>query len=313
MSKIVKVKFSPISPNDELVEYVVCNCNFCNKQSSIKIENYKNILKLGHQRYYCSFCLRNNFTYKRKNNVLILDFKGIIGFYVNQLYPDDLWLTDIIDYIQKHYIVGSRNPTFFCDRETMLWFIDFSKIGNSKHKINVEQVINSVNNIIDSFELNKNLPSIDEKFLKEKYSKAINEFYSFRKRPEDKVILSPTLKGCTHHYKYNNVDWELTKDFHISFFLSNETIDKFEELSIVTEDLKTPLNSELTVLVKKRKINSETFWEGVVKLPGLAKSKISTKEGKTVFETKNSLSATARYTAKALGLKIKFQEETSKV
>lgn len=305
-NKVIKIQLAPVEKTGDILENILAVCNFCEKSSEIPLENYKNCLRLGHNRYYCSFCLKHGFTYKSKKDILLLDFKGIIGFYVYYLFEEKkIYFAQILNHIKKHDLIGRKNPVFYYDIETLTWYVDFRKVGNSVHKISITSVNKTISDIIDSFNLN-NVTAVGVDKFKEKYFEATNEFYNKRKRPEGKRILSPTLKNCAFRA---NIDWEETKNIVIPAKYHSEItpVSKVSNfLGCWSEDLNERLVDTLTVHVKKKMFRGVSGWEGLIELPGV-KTKLINKDGSSFFEKKIDLSNQARFTAKKLGLKTKFE------
>lgn len=305
MSKVVKVSMESINSND-VFNYIFARCNFCHKDSVMKETTYKDAFQLGHGYFYCPFCVRNRFNYKKREHILLMDFKGIIGFYINYLYSEGtIYNFQIIDYIRKHSITGLKNPIFSYDHESMLWFVDFTRVGNTKNKVPIESVIQNTKNIIQSFDVNKNIKNCNPQKILDKYEESINDFYVSRKRPEGKRILSPTLKNCTYRAQ---IDWDLTKEFkfnQVDLFpveTHNLKIDQY------VKELDEPLIQELNVTIKERKLKGVKGYEGHVEIPGISLSKLATKDGTTLFTERKSLLLLAKKTAKKLGLKLVIQE-----
>jgi Cdc6-like AAA superfamily ATPase len=94
----------------------------------------------------------------------------------------------------------------------MLWFVDFNRIGRSSKKIRINEVLRTVVNILVCFNLPINVPGIKTAKVYQKYQTAITKFYSTRFRPNNKLMLIPTLSGCgiIENKKY---DVEGTRDF----------------------------------------------------------------------------------------------------
>jgi len=311
MSKVVKVSMEPIDSKSGIFEFVVARCNFCQKESGMKEDDYKNIVKLGHGHFYCPFCLRNRFNHKKKGHVLLMDFRGIVGFYLHYLYDEGvIWYAQILDYVRKHSVAGLRNPVFSYDHESMLWFVDFSRIGSDKHKVPIEIVHLTVKDIIDSFDVARNVKSCNPSKILEKYTEAIDEYYKTRKRPEGKRILSPTLKNCAYDA---NADWDATKVFDITTETESFIPVGYNRKEVLpyTQDLTDSVVIELSVIVKRRKSQGEYIgWEGYTELPGISRTKLSAKDGKTIFEERKSLVQLARKAARKLGLKVKIEGAT---
>lgn len=65
----------------------------------------------------------------------------------------------------------------------------------------------------------------------------------------------------------------------------------------------------LTVTVKERSSKGQTTgFEGTVDVPGLRRTKLARKDGKTLFDTTGALKTTARAVGKRLGLTVEYTE-----
>lgn len=113
--------------------------------------------------------------------------------YIQANNAQKLWISQIEDYIEVHYRAGSVNPLFLYDPVTMLWFVNFSKIGTSKKKVPIEEVIKTIVSILATFNLSEMIPGINMSYLYTKYKDAVNGFYKKRFRPKDRRMLIPTL------------------------------------------------------------------------------------------------------------------------
>lgn len=221
--KVHDVEIEPITTDttEELSNTFYRNCNFCNKIVRINTKKLKSCLQLSGNKFFCPFCLRNNFHHKLSNNVLIMSFRGIIGYYYWDLYRGNskksIWYSQIKNLIDLHITIGLQSPVFYYDPLTYLWFIDFNKIGNGKKKLPIEEVKVVTKSILGVFNLNIHT-CVSEKEVWKKFEQAIDLYYSQRKRPKNKRMLIPTLVGiCGHHYK--EVFWEKTRSFSPSSFV----------------------------------------------------------------------------------------------
>lgn len=193
---ISKIILNPLpkTPSGELCEKIYCKCNFCEKTCEVFPDQFSPINKLsGEGNFYCAFCLRHNFHTKNSKNILILSFRGIIAqfYYQNYITQQMMYISQIEDFIESHQKAGLVNPCFSYDPETMLWFIDFSKIGNTKKKIPIEEIYKTVLSILVSFNLFEFSANMSGMY--KKYKDAIELFYTKRQRPENKKMLIPTL------------------------------------------------------------------------------------------------------------------------
>jgi hypothetical protein len=68
----------------------------------------------------------------------------------------------------------------------------------------------------------------------------------------------------------------------------------------------------ITLNVKVRE-NKAKGWEGTVSVPGLKSTKLSRKDGTTLFPTRGALNAAARGIGKKLGVQVEYDEPGKKV
>jgi hypothetical protein len=195
---ISKIILNPLpeTSSGELCEKIYCKCNFCEKSCEVFTDHSSSINKLsGEGNFYCSFCLRHNFHTKNNKNVLILSFRSIVAQYYYQHYLNQgaIYISEIEDFIESHQKAGLVNPCFSYDPETMLWFIDFAKVGNTKKKIPIEEIYKTVLSILLSFNLSEVSRGVSLSSMYIKYKDAIELFYTHRRRPENKKMLIPTL------------------------------------------------------------------------------------------------------------------------
>jgi len=192
------------------------NCQFCEKLVQIDSGNFSSCIKIGGGKFYCPFCLRNNFHHKTSKNILTFSFRGIIGYYYYKFYIDQqavkkLWFTQIKDYVHQHAYAGLSSPVLIYDPHTFLWFADFNKIGNHNRKAPFKEVKSVIHSIFDVFEVDKFLTTHAKDEYWGKYTKALDAFYEKRQRPKDKRMLIPTM--C-HHWQKDQVDFfEKTRTF----------------------------------------------------------------------------------------------------
>lgn len=184
--------------NDQKLECentnVFCKCYFCEKETKILKE--KTVFSLR-DKFYCTFCLRNKHYQKDSKNILITSFRGIIGYYYYAFHylPKNayIFISEIWDYIHLHQEIGLKNPIFYYDPDSFLWFIDFNRVGKTNKKIPIEKVLTTINEILLCFNLFELIRDIQPHKLYLKYEEAILKFYHQRQRPEDMKILSPSL------------------------------------------------------------------------------------------------------------------------
>lgn len=194
----VKLKSLPEPSSGELSENVFRKCHFCDKNCR-SFSQLPFLYRLcGPGNFYCPFCLRHDLHTKNNKDFLILSFRSIIGSFYFQNYltaqgGKRLWISEIEDYIYAHQAAGLMNPVFLYDPETMLWFINFSKVGTSKKKIPIEEVHKTILNILVSFNLAQNFPGTSLSAFYSKYHEAIESFYRKRFRPENRRMLIPSI------------------------------------------------------------------------------------------------------------------------
>lgn len=211
------IKLNPIQDKlgGELAEIIYYECQFCQKNVGLYQEQRKLCEKLSGKNFYCSFCLQNGLNYKSNQHILIMSFKGIIGYYYHVLHRQNkvLYQSQIIDYVELHRQAGLLNPVFRYDPESFLWFVDFSKIGRGQKKIPIKEALKTVVNILTCFELPRNIDHIYTSKIFKKYNEAMVKFYSERYRPPNRKILAPTLSGCGGQCDNRNVDHEEMREF----------------------------------------------------------------------------------------------------
>lgn len=181
---VSEIQIKPItnSQSEELCEKVYRKCSFCSKkcqQSSIlnKIS--------GDKGFHCTFCLRNNFHTKINRDIFILSFRQIIAHLYSQHYlcePKKFWLSEIEDLINLHQKIGLKNPVFNYDPETMLWFINFSKVGSGKKQIPITEVLKIIIQILACFNFSENIPTLEIHKFYQKYKIAIENFFHQRQK-----------------------------------------------------------------------------------------------------------------------------------
>lgn len=204
--------------NGKLAETVYHECNFCHKTVGLHALNREICDKLSGNFFFCPFCLRHGLNTKNNKDFLVLSFRAIIGYFYYSLYLHKLRIggsvmrfAEIQDYIDSHVEVGLQNPLFSYDPETMLWFVDFSKVGRGNKKVPIKDIQKTVLNIIACFNLKIHFPHTDIHPMVEKYQEAIDKFYSHRYRPEGVRFLIPTLQGIGGDTK--NFKMETSRSF----------------------------------------------------------------------------------------------------
>ncbi len=187
--------------NGELAEKIYYDCCFCGQ--SVKLDTFyqKIHTRLSKPDFYCSFCLRHGHNTKNNKHVLPLSFRSIVGYYYNAFYKSPnqgrkMWLSNIKDYIANHEKIGLANPVFSYNPQSMLWFIDFNKVGKKLKKVHIGEVAKTISQILTSFDIQTYLPYIQMDKFYLKYRDALHKFYSYRQRPANRRILIPTFSGC---------------------------------------------------------------------------------------------------------------------
>jgi hypothetical protein len=217
------IKLHPIKEklNGELAETIYYNCCFCQKTVGLYPDQRKICEKLSGTRFYCQQCLQKRFDTKNNQHVLMLSFRGIIGFYYYNLHLSQkkLYHSQIEDFIESHEQTGLQNPLFQYDPDTFVWFIDFSRVGRGKKKIAINEVLKTTINILSCFNLTQNIDNIKVSKMFFKYEEAILKFHQSRYRPANKKILVPTLINCGGMCDHQNVDHDMFKNFTKDNFL----------------------------------------------------------------------------------------------
>ncbi|RDJ35519.1 MAG: hypothetical protein DWQ19_11930 [Crenarchaeota archaeon] len=216
-----EVELKPIQEelNGELSEIIYYECQFCQKNVGLRSHQRKICERLSGQQFYCNYCLQNNLNTKNNRHILIMSFKPILGFYFYSMYIDKkkLYLSQIMDYLKMHEFAGLQNPLFRYDPDSLLWFVDFSKVGRGKRKLPISEVLKTVVNILACFELPRNINNFSTSRIYDKYNEAIMKFHSNRYRPLNRKILIPTLNTCGGLCDNKNFDHEATKKFRRLF------------------------------------------------------------------------------------------------
>jgi hypothetical protein len=175
-----------------------CWCNFCGKETIVNQATRRFTDKLsGPERFYCTFCLRHRLNQRDARHTLMLSFRGIIGYYYYAFYAQTkqvhMCVSEIVDYVNLHVQAGQQNPLFIYDPETFLWFVDFTRVGKSKRKLPIQDVLATVGEILLAFNLHDCVKDIKPHKMYLKYEEAIIKFYHQRHRPAGARVLSPTL------------------------------------------------------------------------------------------------------------------------
>lgn len=197
--------------DNELTDTFYRVCVFCNKLVRINPNNFKSCIKMSGGKFYCPFCLRNNFHHRSSRNVLILSYRAIIAYYYHRLYPEKMYCYQITDYIEQHEKIGLDNPVISYDPQTFLWFVDFNRIGEDRWKAPFKEVMATLKSMFDCFDLKQWCGEYACEDTWEKFEKATTLYYEKRKRPKDKKILIPTMSGSIK--KEKDEFWEATREF----------------------------------------------------------------------------------------------------
>lgn len=203
--KDIKLNLIAGSESTELDSKIYLECDFCQKLVCL-YPHYRQLYeKISHDRFFCAYCLQNNLNTRGNRNILIASFRGIIGYYDLVLcrHERKLFKSEIEDIIYSHAKAGLLNPAFRYDPESLLWFIDFNKIGHGARKVPVKEVLKTVINILLCFNFHR-LQGLRNNDVYLKFEEAILKFYSDRYRPPGKKILCPTLIGCGYWSNVHN-------------------------------------------------------------------------------------------------------------
>lgn len=182
-------------------------CNFCGKHATFS-KNLRQANKIicGDKSLFCNFCLRNEY-YREKEarNTLMLSFRGIIGYYYYCFHQvpkiSTMYMPELEAHVALHVKVGTQNPLFRYDPESYIWFVDFSKVGNKRQQMPLNYVLETVVEILCTFNLYENAKETSPATLYNKYKEAIVEFHHHRTRPAAQKILLPTLYSCGIPYE----------------------------------------------------------------------------------------------------------------
>lgn len=213
----VKVTRILADMDDELSSDFFQTCCFCSKLFRVSIHNFKSCKRLSGCKTYCPFCLRNDHHLRSSRHILIMSYRAIIAYYYYRFYDSKnkrLWYSQIDNYITRHQMIGMQSPVFTYDPATMLWFVDFNKIGvNRKSPIEEVQVV--VKMMLDTLELETHCSGRAYDLTLQKLDKAVSLFYQQRKRPKDKRMLIPTLSGVVSDSEefLEQTRWFEKKDF----------------------------------------------------------------------------------------------------
>lgn len=203
--KELTIKSVSITPGSNIDGNYSLSCHFCSKQVTGNDEYFKISSRLsGKASFYCAFCLRNGFHQEKGKHVLKFSLRNIQNYLASKVKNKEakdresalkeiVWMADCAEFI------SANNPAFHYDRETLMWFIDFSKVGRGKNKIPVSYVkktimqILAAHNIFTSFDTQSNRLKSTTSVVR-KIFEGIDKFHSTRYRPEGRPIMnvSPT-------------------------------------------------------------------------------------------------------------------------
>jgi len=173
-------------------------CNFCGKETprTEAVDRHQERLA-GPGRFYCPFCLRHGFNHRGGRDIMALTFRGVIGYYYYAFYQlsRQVWMyaAEIQDYVEAHERAGRNNPVMHYDPDSYLWFVDFARVGDSKRKLHVNEVLKTVGEILMAFDLSENVTDVSVRAVYLKYAEAILKFHQTRTRPPGNRVLAPTL------------------------------------------------------------------------------------------------------------------------
>ena len=219
---ISEVTFEEIatSQDGELSELVYRKCFFCEKYFINSI--YQLLSKDG---YYCNFCLRHRHYGKKSKHILPLSFCSIIGFFYYQNYLQKninvfcrkVCYSEIFDFIEDHICAGLDNPVFYYDEYSLIWFIDFTRVGEDVGQLPIEEINNTIDNIVYSFNIGEMVPGVNLHLFCDKYSRIIKDFYHNRVKPSE--IFSPTFQDCGLDAYYDDFFYDNCREFNFQKML----------------------------------------------------------------------------------------------
>lgn len=190
-------------------------CAFCDKIVRVHALNFVSCEKLSGNKFYCPFCLRNNFHHRSNRHVLKMSMRGIIGFYYYKFYketPKIIYLCELNAMIDKHRNYGLQNPTFSYDTSNFMWYVDFNKIGNHSRKAPFTEVKETLTSMLNCFDMKKLIGANKEEDMVARFTKAFELFYEKRQRPQKRKALIPTFNGILHT-KNNEEFFNCTRNF----------------------------------------------------------------------------------------------------
>ena len=184
----VRIERIDRDPSGELSDQINWKCYFCEKLCRSASEESRFACQLSGQpgSFYCGFCVRHGFHTRGSRDVFMLSFRGVIAHLYRQNYLSGsgrkMWLAEIEGLVGAHRRVGEKNPLFIYDPETLLWFVNFARVGRTPRKMALEEIHKTVADILASFDLPTNIPGFDQTPLLKKYKSAIDGFHHKRRR-----------------------------------------------------------------------------------------------------------------------------------
>ena len=201
--EVTKITINPVSDGiDDLAEgsKSYCRCNFCEKLSIVTPYLTQFINKLSNGVFYCPYCLRNDQWNRCNRNIMVLTFRGIIGYYYYAYHVAPktaaISINELAEHIDLHIRVGLQNPLFRYDPDTYCWFVDFGKVGNKGRRMDVSAVTDTIMEILASFQLYENVRDCSPRKLYQKYVEAVTMFHAKRERKNGEKVFAPSLFGC---------------------------------------------------------------------------------------------------------------------
>jgi len=219
----VKVEDAGAEQLSDCVTVTSHQCDFCKKEASVNGRTGALLQRLtGDNQFFCSFCVRNDFHTKKRKDVLILTLRALIGYLYYFCYfgkTPRLFLSEVGDMVTIHVAIGRQNPLFVYDPDTFCWFVDFSKVGTTKKKVPVAEVIRTVNEMISAFNPYNHIKEFKSHKYSERFAEAIMDFYQRRYRPQAKAVCAPTLLHCASDMREQQKDHTTTtKKIDIAVF-----------------------------------------------------------------------------------------------
>jgi hypothetical protein len=185
-------------------------CGFCGKDF---LNNDSRIYRLCLPgQLYCRFCLRHGYD-KNNKDVLKLTMRSVFGYYFWEFYQTPphplMWISEIKDYIKRHEGVGLHNPIFNYDPETLMWFIDFNRVGDVNGKLSLEEVKETIASLFSVLNLHK-IKGLDVPKFRQRFDAAIVDFY--HKKNFEYLALS--FEECENlEWSNSDISIEDTKNF----------------------------------------------------------------------------------------------------